>query len=46
MDFFNTLMSSNPSLVSFGSVALAITMLTATLGSLAYKATQAPVQKR
>lgn len=42
MELFSTLLTSNHSLVALGSVSLALTMLTATLGGLAYKATQAP----
>lgn len=41
MELLN-LLTSNHALVSLGSVALAATMLTATLGTLAYKASQAP----
>jgi hypothetical protein len=42
MELLPSLLAVNPSLVAFGSVALALTMLTATLGTLAYKATQKP----
>jgi hypothetical protein len=42
MQTITTLLSANPALVSVGTVALALTMLTAMLGTLAYKATQAP----
>jgi hypothetical protein len=42
MEFLPALLTVNPSLIAFSSVALALTMLTATLGALAYKATQPP----
>ena len=42
MEFLPALFSVNPSFIAFGSVALALTMLTATLGTLTYKASQPP----
>lgn len=40
MESFTTLLASHPALIAGGTVALAITMLTGMLGSLAFKATQ------
>lgn len=40
MQFLPTLLAVNPSFIALGSVALALTMLSATLCTLAYKATQ------
>lgn len=42
MNFLPALLAVNPSFISVGSVLLAITVLTGTLGTLAYKATQSP----
>lgn len=42
MELLTGLLASNHVFISLGTVALALTMLTATLGTLAYKASQAP----
>lgn len=44
MQTITSLLIADPALFSVGTVVLALTMVTAMLGTLAYKAMQVPVQ--
>lgn len=46
MEILNLLFGSNTGLAAFASVSLAITMLTVTLGALAYKSGARPTTPR
>lgn len=43
MEFLPSLLAVNPGFIALSAVALALTMLTATLGTLATKASQPPL---
>jgi hypothetical protein len=42
MEFFTSLLATNPAVISFGTVALALGTLISIAGGLAYKAVQPP----